>query len=62
MVCMAFPRVLFPFNNVANSCQKDSAASSNGSEIVNDKDRATIFADIANRSADITAQPKYQLT
>jgi hypothetical protein len=31
---MAFPGVLQPVNIVANSCQKDSVASSNGSEIV----------------------------
>jgi hypothetical protein len=40
----------------------DSAAYSNGSEIVKKLDRAAIFAYIANRSADIRAQPHYKRT
>jgi hypothetical protein len=67
---MAFSGVLFHFNLVANSCQKDSAASSNGSEIVINltlkteseylltlqKDQLTL------RHNHITTEPHYQLT
>jgi hypothetical protein len=65
---MAFPGVLLPFTNVANSCKKDSATSSYGSEIVKKKTLKTEPQYLPTSQTDqltfrhnhITKEPHYQ--